>query len=243
MKFFKKPIIIFCTLAVLIVGLVFIYKTVSMNKNQTDIENAVEVKEKNNKANINDEKSSNNKPTTDNSKTGQNKEKDNETDVKNTIVEDEYIKYTIKEGDSLYSIIKSEMSWSLYNNGLKMLTEINNIRETDVLKIGSTILIPANNIDSTNCTSYIVNEGDTLYSIAMKYYPTMTAETAVNVIMDKNNIVNAKEITTGLEMYLPNEGIVSVNSSNLKDKNSNTKNSTNHSLTTDNEYKKSIPIN
>jgi hypothetical protein len=121
------------------------------------------------------------------------------------IVEDEYAEYLVKAGDSLYSIATTQMSWSIYNSALRMLTEINNIRQNDVLKIGSKILIPQNQINTTNTISYIISEGDTLYSLATKYFPSTDTKKAIQLIMDKNNITNEKELNIGLNVYIPKE--------------------------------------
>ncbi|SHH90798.1 LysM peptidoglycan-binding domain-containing protein [Clostridium grantii] len=216
MKFFKKPIIIICTLTFLIVGLFFIYRTLNYNKPEAPIQNAMEAKD-----NTLDETDISNN-------TDKNSSKDSDSSAKNSeeqknVAEDEYIEYLVKEGDSLYSIATTQMSWSIYNSALRMLTEINNIRETDVLKIGSKILIPQNQINTANTIPHIINKGDTLYSLAIKYLPSTDPEKAVKIIMDKNNITNEKELNIGLNIYIPDEATTTTSTT---EKNTNYKSTT-----------------
>jgi LysM repeat protein len=168
----------------------------TFNNQQPPIQNAMEAKDTTNDEtgiNGNNDASANSNSYT--------KDNTSEKDV----VEDDYIEYIVKSGDSLYSIATTQMSWSIYNSALRMLTEINNIRENDVLKIGSKILIPQNQINTTNTISYIISEGDTLYNLATKYFPSTDTEKAIQLIMDKNNITNEKELNIGLNIYIPKE--------------------------------------
>lgn len=73
-------------------------------------------------------------------------------------------KYTIKKGDTLYSLAKK------YNTTVNKIKTINNLK-TDILTIGNELIIPQNN----NLITYIVKKGDTLYGIAKKYNTTVSA--------------------------------------------------------------------
>lgn len=82
------------------------------------------------------------------------------------------INYTVKKGDSLYKIA------NLYNTSVSELIRLNNLT-TNNLSIGQIIKVPSNNVTST---TYIVQKGDSLYSIAKKF------NTSVDSIKKKNNL-------------------------------------------------------
>ncbi len=84
----------------------------------------------------------------------------------------EFINYTIKKGDSLYSISKT------YGVSVQEIMEFNNLT-SNLLSIGQNIKIP---IAETNSITYIVKSGDTLYSIARVY------NVSVDEIKRKNNL-------------------------------------------------------
>ena len=69
------------------------------------------------------------------------------------------ITYVVKKGDSLYSISKK------YGVSVSEITKLNNLSGTN-LSIGQELLIPVSD-DSSN--TYIVQKGDSLYSISKKF--------------------------------------------------------------------------
>lgn len=84
--------------------------------------------------------------------------------------------YTVKLGDTLYSIAKR------YNIPVMDIINANNIND-NIIVVGQELIIPSDyNVDSNNI--YIVEAGDTLYSIARKY------NTTIKDIMDKNNLTS-----------------------------------------------------
>ena len=73
------------------------------------------------------------------------------------------ITYTVQKGDSLYSIARK------YSTTIDKIKDLNNLT-TNLLSIGQVLLIPTN----TNLeTTYTVQKGDSLYSIAKKYNTTI----------------------------------------------------------------------
>lgn len=97
-----------------------------------------------------------------------------DTDQKN------YINYTVKSGDSLYSIAQKN------DLNVQELKNYNNLT-SDVLQIGQTIRIPivANEqLPTDNYINYIVESGDSLYSIGKKYGFT------IQELIDYNNLDN-----------------------------------------------------
>ena len=90
--------------------------------------------------------------------------------------------YTVKSGDSLYSIAKK------YNTTVKDIIDINNLKSTS-LSIGQQIRIPEvytplDEMVLPNFINYTVKRGDTLYTIAKEY------NTNIKQIMDDNSLVN-----------------------------------------------------
>lgn len=91
----------------------------------------------------------------------------------------DYIVYTVKKGDSLYSIAR------VYNTTVDELKTLNNLT-SDTININDKLLVPEyEHDDGTNIKNYIdyvVQKGDSLFSIAKKY------NTTVDQIMKDNNI-------------------------------------------------------
>lgn len=89
-------------------------------------------------------------------------------------IDDNYFNYTVKKGDSLYTIATK------YNTSVSTIQSLNNLTSTN-LSIGQTLKLPNN---QTNNNTYIVKSGDNLFSIARKF------NTTVNSIKLKNNLSN-----------------------------------------------------
>ena len=70
--------------------------------------------------------------------------------------------YTVKNGDTLYSIA------GRYGITVDSLKTANNLTSNN-LKIGQKLTIPSSTTDPTGSTTYTVKSGDTLYGIASKY--------------------------------------------------------------------------
>lgn len=100
--------------------------------------------------------------------------------------EEDYISYTIKTGDTLYSIAKK------YNTSVNEIKNINNLVSNN-LTIGNILKLPLVEKDYIN---YVVKSGDTLYSIARKY------NTSVNEIKNINNLVS-NNLTIGSTLKIP----------------------------------------
>lgn len=84
----------------------------------------------------------------------------------------EYITYTVKSGDNLYSIANR------YGVSVKEIMNLNNLT-SNLLNVGQTLRIP-----TSETNTYIVKSGDNLYSIARRY------NTTVDTIKRKNNLVS-----------------------------------------------------
>lgn len=82
------------------------------------------------------------------------------------------ISYTVQKGDSLYSIARK------YDTTIDRIKKLNNLT-TNLLSIGQVLLIPT---DTNLETTYTVQKGDSLYSIAKKY------DTTVDRLKQLNNL-------------------------------------------------------
>ena len=83
------------------------------------------------------------------------------------------ITYTVKKGDSLYSIARQ------YNTSVSNIISLNNLKSNS-LSIGQQLKIPSSS--TTNQITYTVKKGDSLYTIAKKY------NTTVDSLKKKNNL-------------------------------------------------------
>ena len=89
--------------------------------------------------------------------------------------------YTVKKGDSLYSIAVR------YNTTVKAIQELNYLKNIN-LQIGQQLRIPEvyneSEISLPNYINYVVKKGDSLYSIARN------SNIAVDILMKDNNLSN-----------------------------------------------------
>ena len=109
----------------------------------------------------------------------------------------QYINYTVKKNDTLYSIAKE------YNLSVDIIKK-DNALINDNLIIGQNlkIRVPSNEIEECfgenydeTTTKYIVKKGDTLYSIAKKY------NTTIESIINKNNL-KTNALSIGQELII-----------------------------------------
>ena len=91
--------------------------------------------------------------------------------------ENNYIEYTVKKGDNLYSIARN------YGLTQSELMDYNNLT-SNLLSIGQILKIPVSKDSTSQQTTYTVQKGDSLYSIAQKYNIT------VDSIKRKNNLTS-----------------------------------------------------
>jgi LysM repeat protein len=88
--------------------------------------------------------------------------------------------HTVSWGDTLFSIANK------YGVALNALMQANNIRNSNFIYVGQRLLIPGGTIPGPlpNPTTYVVQNGDTLFSIAMRH------DTSVNALMQANGLQN-----------------------------------------------------
>lgn len=96
--------------------------------------------------------------------------------------EENTINYTVQKGDSLYSIARK------YSTTIDKIKDLNNLT-TNLLSIGQVLLIPT---DTNLETTYTVQKGDSLYSIAKKYNTTVDRLKQLNNL--KSNLLSIGQI-------------------------------------------------
>lgn len=94
--------------------------------------------------------------------------------------------YQVQAGDTLYSIARK------YNISVNELKNLNNLVD-NTLSIGQILKVPSG-LSSYN--SYIVDKGDTLYSIAKKF------DTSVNKLKELNNL-SSNMLSIGQKLLIP----------------------------------------
>ena len=106
--------------------------------------------------------------------------------------------YVVKSGDSLYSIAKK------YNTTVDNLKNLNNLT-SNVLMIGQKLLVPT--VNNNSSSTYVVQNGDSLYKIAQKY------NTTVNDIKSLNNL-SSDALMIGQTLKIPTNTSNSTTSGN-----------------------------
>lgn len=104
------------------------------------------------------------------------------------------ITYTVKEGDTLFSIAQQ------FNVDLLMLMSFNNISDASLLSVSSVLTIPVGTVELPTATGiptglprgtriqYVVQPGDTLQTIAAQFNSTAEDIAKTNKITDANSI-------------------------------------------------------
>lgn len=110
--------------------------------------------------------------------------------------------YTVKKGDSLYSIAKK------YETTVQKIIDLNYLK-TPNLSIGQQLRIPENystkDVEMPNYVSYTVKKGDSLYSIARQY------NTTVDQIMKDNALTNNNlSLGQNLKIRVPKESDITI---------------------------------
>ena len=97
--------------------------------------------------------------------------------------------YTVKAGDTLYSIAQT------YGMSVDELKTLNNL-SSNVLSIGQELIVGRDGIEENEYIVYQIEPGDTLYSIARRY------NTKVDAIKAYNNLTN-DILTVGSVIQIP----------------------------------------
>ena len=99
---------------------------------------------------------------------------------------DNYIVYTVKSGDTLYSIAKN------YNIAVSDIIELNKL-SNNILSLGQRLLLPVEEkVIETKYNTYVVKSGDTLYSVAKKYGISVTELKEINDLSNNTLSIGQK---------------------------------------------------
>ena len=111
--------------------------------------------------------------------------------------EDESSIYVVQRGDSLYSIAKK------YNVSVDAIKSANNL-QNNLISIGQKLVIPGFTESTGSNITYVVQKGDSLYSIASKYNTTVENIKRLNNL--KSNLLNI-----GQMLKIPSNEVIEVN--------------------------------
>lgn len=95
------------------------------------------------------------------------------------------IDYVVKSGDNLYAIARK------YNTTVNEIKSLNNLG-SDILSVGQILKIPTVTPSQEQEETYIVQSGDSLYSIARKFNTTVDNIKALNNL--SSNLLNIGQI-------------------------------------------------
>lgn len=105
--------------------------------------------------------------------------------------------HVVQRGDTLFELAR------MYNTSVAQLRSLNNLESSSAITIGSSLVVPK--IDETILERYIVQAGDSLYSIAQRYGVDWP------VLQTLNRLVDARDIRVGQAILVPNlEGVTLV---------------------------------
>lgn len=94
--------------------------------------------------------------------------------------------YVVQKGDTLYGISKQ------FNTSMQRLRELNNL-SSDILAIGQVLIVsPNSDSNPSECVTYTVKKGDSLYSIARQYNSTVDAIKRYNNLTSNNLSIGQK---------------------------------------------------
>ena len=93
--------------------------------------------------------------------------------------------YTVKKGDSLWKIANK------YNTTVEKLKSVNNLK-TNTLSVGQKLVIPSISVSPEVSDTYIVQKGDSLWSIANKFNMTVSELKKLNNLT--NNLLSIGQV-------------------------------------------------
>ena len=100
--------------------------------------------------------------------------------------------YTVKKGDSLWKIANK------YNTTVEKLKSANNLK-TNILSVGQKLVIPSISVSPEVSDTYIVQKGDSLWSIANKF--NMTVSELKNLNNLTNNLLSIGQVLKIKDSY------------------------------------------
>ena len=108
------------------------------------------------------------------------------------------ISYTVKSGDNLYNIARK------YGVGVSEIVKLNNLSSNN-LSIGQELLIPISDDNSEQSSGsgnvYVVQKGDSLYSIARNFGVSVSSITSLNNLVGTN-------LSVGQRLVIPSSSVL-----------------------------------
>lgn len=105
------------------------------------------------------------------------------------------VTHVVQPGDTLYAIALR------YHTTVAAIKQLNKL-DSDLIIVGQILLIPDAIASTLSASSYIVQTGDSLYTIAMRYGTTMRA------LQQLNDLPNPNLIYVGQSLAIPNSASV-----------------------------------
>jgi len=102
-----------------------------------------------------------------------------------------YFEYTVQRYDTLYSLALR------FSTTVNAIVALNGLPDANQIRVGQVVKIPGTAAPSGGSVEYVVQPGDTLYSIAGRY------GTSVEAIRLANGIVNPWFIEVGQKLVIP----------------------------------------
>jgi len=103
--------------------------------------------------------------------------------------------YTVQWGDTLFSLARR------FNTTVEAIVALNGLQDAALIRVGQVLKISSTSAPAPGpSVEYIVQPGDTLFSIAWRY------NTTVEAIQRANGIVNPWYIRVGQKLVIPQGG-------------------------------------
>lgn len=99
--------------------------------------------------------------------------------------------HVVQNGDTLLAIALR------YNTTLRALQAVNNLANPDFLRVGQRLCIPTSAHQSTSHAVHVVQPGDTLLALALRYGVTLEA------LVRANNLSNPDRLIVGQRLVIP----------------------------------------
>lgn len=101
-----------------------------------------------------------------------------------------FIEYTIKKGDTIFTIARK------HHTTIKEVREANNLKKGEILKLDRVLKVPVNTYFS-GLKGYLIQSGDTLFTIARAHHTTIAE------VREANNLEKGQTLAIGQLLKVP----------------------------------------
>ncbi|MGH4052470.1 MAG: LysM peptidoglycan-binding domain-containing protein [Clostridium sp.] len=213
---YKKGLISISTIVVLVLGVVFAAKFIGGREDVANVKPQAEssIQSDNSATKINNDVAVNTNTNTDEKIT-------NKMDVAYINDKTNVGIYTVKENDTVFSIVKTHMPSFNKSEIVEFIKDRNNMSEAYKISEGDKIVIPYETaiqtssstttttktvVDAKVLTSngkYTVKKQDTLTSIAKSNMPSYNVKEAITMLKETNKIIDENAIKDGMIINIP----------------------------------------